>query len=178
MIIGVKFKPGALRTFYGKSLSTITDVHIPAQTVFSEIDKDFNLRIMNTNDNKAVEIIEKLLISYKPVVDKQLQIVSSAINYIESNDSQSVESLGSRFNLSERRLQEIFREYVGVGIKWIILRMRLIRAVELAANIGTSNWTNIAQQLGYADQSHFTNDFKRTIGQTPSQYAATIQKNK
>lgn len=55
-----------------------------------------------------------------------------------------------------RRLQEIFREHVGGGIKWIILRARLIKLQRLLRL--------------------FINNFKRIIGKTPAQYAAEIDR--
>jgi AraC-like DNA-binding protein len=32
------------------------------------------------------------------------------------------------------------------------------------------NLTNLAQDLGYADQAHFTRDFKAIVGRSPSDY--------
>lgn len=62
----------------------------------------------------------------------------------------------------------MFHTYVGVGIKWIILRYRLLAATQLAIQPDTQSWTKIAAELGYTDQSHFINDFKRIIGKTPN----------
>lgn len=177
-IFGVKFKPGAFHVFYKKSLHNLTDKHIPANLIFEEIDDAFNKAILKSSDSTAVRLIEELLTTRNPILDKYLQLVSKVIDYLETQEHATTDGLLALTSLSERRLQEIFREYVGVGIKWISLRIRLIRAVELAAKLEKPDWTTIAHQLGYADQSHFTNDFKRVIGKSPTQYTSELNKSK
>ncbi len=75
--------------------------------------------------------------------------------------------------LSKRTLERLFREYVGVGPKWVIQRYRLHEAAEYAATGKPLDWADLAARLGYADQAHFIRDFKRIVGQSPSRYAAT-----
>jgi AraC-like DNA-binding protein len=80
----------------------------------------------------------------------------------------SVAAIAKRFGIAERTLQHLFKTHVGVGLKWIIRRYRLMEAAELAEAGTDQNWTEIAHQLGYADQAHFTNDFTRMIGRPPT----------
>lgn len=173
VIVGVKFKPGGLYLFYKKSLHELTDKVGPATLIFPEVDEAYNEDILSLSDDEAIEKVEKLLKAKKPEADRNLELITDIIAYLETAQP-SLTMLVERSRLSERRLQEIFRQYVGVGIKWIILRVRLIKAVELAATLENPNWTDIAYNLGYGDQSHFINDFKRVIGKTPVQYAAEI----
>lgn len=174
-IIGVKFKPGGLHAFWSKSLNEITDRVVPASQLFREVDGAYNESILNLPDKSAIKKIEALLHTAEPTADKNLELITNTMSYIESTDHISLDNAIKHAGLSERRMQEIFREYVGVGIKWIILRARLIQAAHLAANLKNPNWTNIAHDLGYSDQSHFINDFKRIIGKTPKQYAIDVR---
>ena len=77
---------------------------------------------------------------------------------------------------SKRTLERLFREYVGVGPKWVIQRYRLHDAAEHAATGKACDWADVAARLGYADQAHFIRDFKRFVGQSPAQYSATISR--
>lgn len=175
-IIGVKFKPGGLHAFYGKPLFELTDTFVPGIQLFPEATEAYNATILSLDDKKAVTRIEKLLQSKKPKLNKNLELVTNILHYLSTENQSSLSSAIPHSGLSERRLQEIFREHVGVGIKWIILRARLIKAAEIAATLKNPNWTSIAHDLGYGDQSHFINDFKRIIGKTPAQYAAEIDR--
>lgn len=174
-IVGVKFKPGGLHPFYAKSLHELTNTFVPASTLFPEADAAFNDLILTLSDKEAVARVEKLLCAKSPSVDKNLELVANALKFLETASQPSLSSAVDYSGLSERRLQEIFREYIGVGVKWIILRARLIKGAELAATLHSPNWTVIAHDLGYGDQSHFINDFKRIIGKTPVQYAAEVK---
>lgn len=173
-IVGVKFRPGGLYPFLKSDVHKLTNVFIPAVLVFPEIDTAYNHNILKSSDKKAVEVVKKLLLSKQPKADKNLKIIADILEYIAIARQPSLPDIIQLSGLSERRLQEIFRCQVGVGIKWIILRARLIKTVELAAISENPNWATIAQELGYSDQSHFINDFKRVVGKTPKQYAAKI----
>ena len=62
----------------------------------------------------------------------------------------------------------LFNRYVGGGPKWVIRRYRMIEAVEALKSPGVMpNLATLADAPGYADQSHFTNDFRSMTGQTP-----------
>ncbi len=175
--MGVKFKPGGLHAFYDNSVHELTDTFVPATYLFPNIDTPFNDNILSLDNEKMVRLLEELLQSKKPRIDKNLELITNILEYLAATDQPSLPVVAKQFGLSERRLQEIFREYVGVGIKWIVLRARLIKAAELAATLKNPNWTTIAHDLGYGDQPHLINDFKRIIGKTPAQYAAEINRS-
>lgn len=74
---------------------------------------------------------------------------------------------------SERTsLQRRFRDYVGVGPKWVLQRYRLHDAAERMASGQVADWARVALDLGYFDQAHFVNDFRAAIGKPPAEYAA------
>ncbi len=174
-IIGVKFKPGGLHAFWSKSLHSITDKVIPASQLFPQVSGTYNEAILDLPDKSAIKKIEILLLNAHPTVDKNLELITNTMSYVENTDQISLDDVIKYAGLSERRIQEIFRQYVGVGVKWITLRARLIQAAQLAVDLESPNWTAVAHDLGYGDQSHFINDFKRIIGKTPRQYANGVR---
>ena len=48
---------------------------------------------------------------------------------------------------------------------------RLHEAAERMAD-GAGDWAALALDLGYFDQAHFINDFRRVVGRSPAEYAA------
>jgi len=83
-----------------------------------------------------------------------------------------VATLAEDFGTSERQLQRLFAEYVGVSPKWVMRRARLHEAALRADTGGDVDWAALARDLGYADQAHLTRDFTATIGEPPARYAA------
>jgi len=84
-----------------------------------------------------------------------------------------VEHLGARWDIHERTLQRIFHRYVGASPRWVIKRYRIYEA--LASIEAQAGWTRLAQDLGYFDHAHFTNDFKKFVGCSPSEYVRPLQ---
>ena len=82
-----------------------------------------------------------------------------------------VAGLAEVAGMSERRLQRLFAEYVGVPPKWVMRRARLHEAALRADAGAVLDWGALAADLGYADQAHLTRDFTATLGVPPSRYA-------
>ncbi|MBI5890077.1 MAG: helix-turn-helix transcriptional regulator [Nitrosomonadales bacterium] len=174
-IFGVMFHPGGLHPFFGKSLSELTDTTLPGEQVFAWANDALNSAMLDEESDKCgVTRIESLLLQQLPAADPNIQLIDRILEMADVMEAPTVASLCQALSLSERRVQELMREYVGVGLKWILLRSRLQKAARFAVTMQKSNWADIAAELGYSDQSHFINDFKRLIGKTPSQYAKDI----
>ena len=80
-----------------------------------------------------------------------------------------VGQLVERAGATPRALQRLFRDYVGASPKWVVQRYRLIEAAERLA-AGVVDGAALAHDLGYADQAHFTHDFRTVTGMTPGEY--------
>lgn len=83
-----------------------------------------------------------------------------------------VGELASAVGIGARTVQRLFAEYAGVSPAWVLRRYRLLDAAELVRGGEAVAWAEVAQRLGYADQSHLIRDFRAVVGQTPSAYAA------
>ena len=82
-----------------------------------------------------------------------------------------VSQVCERFELSERSLQRLTRRRVGLSPKWLIQRRRLQEAsARLRERPGSL--ADVAADLGYADQPHFTRDFRAVTGMTPGEFVA------
>jgi AraC-like DNA-binding protein len=69
---------------------------------------------------------------------------------------------------SRRHLGARFREAVGLPPKAL---GRLIRVEHAAQRVRAGDpLADIAYEVGYADQSHFTRDFRELVGCTPTQF--------
>jgi AraC-like DNA-binding protein len=86
-----------------------------------------------------------------------------------------VDDLAKAAGVSVRTLERLFSEHVGVSPAWVIRRWRIIEAAE-AARAGPASdfpgWAALANDLGYADQSHLVRDFRKHLGLTPGEYLA------
>jgi len=94
-------------------------------------------------------------------------------DYIHTHLSQNMglEELAQLVNLSSHHFGKLFKESMGITIHQYVLQCRVDRAKELLADQKLS-LAAIAQTVGFYDQSHFTNVFRRQTKLTPRQYRA------
>ncbi|HEX2911692.1 MAG TPA: helix-turn-helix domain-containing protein [Chloroflexia bacterium] len=176
-VLGIKFKPGAFYPFIKRPVSAYTDKIISLQEVFGADYTDLEEQILALeNLEKMVELAEFFLRSHLPEKDETVELVNQIVECISANrEITMVSDLLSRVNISERTLQRIFNQYVGVSPKWVIKRKRLMEAAEQVATSPVKDWSRLATELGYFDQAHFIKDFKTIVGRTPAEYARHIE---
>jgi AraC-like DNA-binding protein len=85
-----------------------------------------------------------------------------------------VAAVGTMFGRSERWLQQLFSDYVGIGLKWLLQRHRLLAAAAQIRASDSPDWVGLAYDLGYSSQQHFITDFRKVLGETPVQYRANL----
>lgn len=172
---GVKFKPGAFYAFCQTSQSTLTNQRQPASRIFPIATSSYSQRLMRyTDDQQIVAELETVLQTATAQPDPKIEQVSNIISMIEQHPDYTVAMLADHFQISERLLQRLFQQYVGVGLKWSLMRNRLLQTLEQALTGDRPSWTTIAAELNYSNQSHFTNEFRRLIGMSPTQYVKQL----
>jgi len=100
-------------------------------------------------------------------VSRQRRILS----YIDSHlqDDLTLERLAAEIDLSPDHFGRAFRTSLGTSPSRYIAQRRLQRAKALLLDPGMSI-TDIAMALGFATPSHFTSNFHKETGTTPSQW--------
>lgn len=168
---GVKFRPGGLHAFCGWPMYELSDTCVPAREVFAAIDDGFRQKLTTMTDEDIVQSLETVLHSYAPRADSKLRHIATAMRTIASVDVEHVRDIVHLTGMSERTLQALFRERVGVSLQWTLARRRLITAL---GSSGHTTWTDIAATYGYSSQSHFIRAFKHATGISPSTYRKRI----
>jgi len=174
-ILGIKFHPGAFYPFLRKPVSAISNTSMLATEVFSnavDVEKEV---LACRDDSGMVQAAANFLAAYLPSRDPRVDDARHAVEQIARDRSVTrVEHLVAGCGVGERTLQRLFDRYVGASPRWVIKRYRIYEALESIA-VGTrAEWTDLAQDLGYFDQSHFINDFKKLVGCSPSEYAEPL----
>lgn len=117
----------------------------------------------------AIEEIERQVRGLLPV-DEEGLLVNEIVQWVHDQSAITrVADLAAEFALSERTLQRLVIRRIGMTPKWLLQRHRLHDAVERLKD-GTLSLAEIANELGYADQAHFTADFRTFTGMTPGRY--------
>jgi AraC-like DNA-binding protein len=106
-----------------------------------------------------------------------LQKLRRSLRYLEENleDKVGVDKLGEIAGLSAHRFSALFREVMGASPHQYILRRRIEKAMRLLTS-SEAPVMDIADQLGFHDQPHFTKLFKSTTGVSPTFYRKNFRR--
>lgn len=178
--VGTLFRPAAGRLLLGASAATLTDGWIDLRQV-PGLDADSmvaQIRGAMSGDphaeqshRDAIVALERRYRALLPVDEAGL-LVNHLVDWIEEHrEVTRVGELAAEARMSERSLQRLVEQRVGLTPKWLIQRRRLHDAVE-HLKAGTRSLGDLAAELGYADQAHFTHDFRAVTGMTPGEYSA------
>ncbi len=177
---GVMLRPAAGRLMLQRSVSEVTDAHLPLEALPGLNGKALAREVTEamTHDPSAVDSHRRAIAAYEKAltpllpVDEPGLVINALIDWLGQHPEVSrVADVADAFGLSQRALQRLVVDRVGLTPKWLIQRRRLHDAVS-GLKSGTTSLADLAAELGYVDQAHFTRDFKTVTGQTPGQYLA------
>lgn len=108
-----------------------------------------------------------------PTVERMRQFLVA-----DQIQTRSITAVSEQAGLSASRLRVLFKQATGLSPKQYQLAVRMERAARLLSD-GALPVGMIAEQTGYDSIYHFSRQFKRMLGVSPSQYrAATAISNK
>jgi len=85
----------------------------------------------------------------------------------------SLSVLSKKVGVNKTKLNCCFREIYGTTVFDYLRTIRLEKSKELLA-AGGKTVTEIAYEVGYAQQSNFTKEFKKYFGKSPSSFSSNI----
>ncbi|MGI5485634.1 AraC family transcriptional regulator [Microtetraspora malaysiensis] len=170
-VLGMRFHPGGFRPFLGGPVSQLTGRFMEISEMYGAAGATLVEQVLAEPDAQAaIALTETFLLSLGPNQDPLTEEVAALVGIVESDVSVTrVDELAARSGRSVRSLQRLFRDYVGIGPKWVIRRYRLHEAAERVYQ--GLDLATLAAELGYTDQAHLTRDFTAAVGMPPAAYA-------
>jgi len=176
--VGTMLRPAAGRLVLGRSVATVTDTRVELTDLLPDPTLVDDVRAAMARDPHdaaahvaALAHVESWLATHLPVDGPGL-LVNHLVAWLgEHPEVTRVDEVAREAGLSERSLQRLVEQRIGLTPKWLLQRRRLHDAVE-ALKAGRGTLAEVAADLGYADQAHFTHDFRTVTGMTPGHYLA------
>lgn len=103
---------------------------------------------------------------------KKKKLVDQAYEYVLAHYPKrelALYDIASHVGLSEKYLNQVFKEVTGTTLNHAIIQLRMDAAVRLLKD-PTIKIYEICDRIGYADQDHFRDSFKKQFGLTPTDY--------
>lgn len=104
-------------------------------------------------------------------LDEESRLVNALVEAVEGDPGLTrVSQLCRHFDLTERSLQRLTARRLGLTPLWLIRRRRLHEAAERLRAASSGTLADVAAELGFADQAHFSRDFRASTGMTPREF--------
>jgi AraC-like DNA-binding protein len=175
VIFGVKFWPGAFHCFYQQEVSKLSNSLLSIQSVFDQDEQLLEQQLLHTKAlDDFSDNIERMLIAAQPTLSAKSHKARLIVEYIEQNPLVCSSALvAEKFAMTNRTLQRLFDSHIGMPPTWVIQRYRMLDALNALHSGSNVSLTQLAHQLGFFDQAHFSKAFCALVGVPPSCYNFT-----
>jgi AraC-like DNA-binding protein len=170
-VVGATYRPGAFRLLHDVPARLLNDRLLPVTAVYDATVAELEAAALDGDVPSALDRVRGLLRTRVPAPDPRAGLAARAVDTAVADGSiGTVDTLAARFGLPVRQLQRLFAEYVGPTPKWVLMRARLHDAIDTLTDAGRPDWSRLAADLGYYDQSHLIRAFRSALGVTPEEY--------
>jgi AraC-like DNA-binding protein len=175
-VTGLRFWPGAFHAVWDGTIAEMQDRVLELADVFPNANAEFVDGVRALGDGEAIDALFDLVRTTRPAVDPIIEVLNEIIAAIETDENlRTVGEVAVAFGRSERWVQQLFREYTGIGAKWLLQRRNLLAAATRIRGANQPNWADLAYDLGYSSQQHFITHFRQVLGKTPVQYWRNVR---
>lgn len=165
-IAGLRFKPGGFHPFFTQPVASIRNLEIPSETFHPSLGASWVQSVMSSgNFERAATTVFDAVTRLPTYRAPKTDLVEKILQRCWHKPELTIAAIAKSSAMSVRTLEALFHDTVGVSLVWIRRQIRAISAMR--AEGSESGWAEIAQQLGYSDQAHMTNQFRQTVGVPP-----------
>jgi AraC-like DNA-binding protein len=171
-VMAVHLKPGGAFPFLGSAADELMDKHVGLQDIWGRTAFEIRDRVSAEHTpERRFQILESALSSRLVRRPEHHPAVLSALDYFRRHASRAVVgNLARDVGLSKRRFIDVFNFEVGVRPKLFLRIQRFRRVLQQLHNVPLVDWTRLALEQGYFDQSHLIRDFVEFSGLNPADY--------
>lgn len=173
MLLIIEFQPAGLSAFTGANQKELADQIIPFEMINSPLNRLILEALESAGSlNELMGLLDsRLLENLYAVSPFELQIATKLM--IEHMGNISCKELSDIVYYSQRHLNRIFENYLGMSTKTFSRMVRINKAVRLIQNPQCSI-TRASHETGFYDLSHFIHDFESVCGMTPQKYRSNM----
>jgi AraC-like DNA-binding protein len=115
--------------------------------------------------------VRTLAAGVSPSAARDGALANRMVDLLEAGTvARSPAGLARQLHVSERSLQRLAARFVGMPPQLLLRRRRLQEAAERMRADPAADLGALAAELGFADQSHLTREFRSVLGATPRGY--------
>ena len=169
MIITIEFKPAGLYAITGVNQNELTDITIPFDAINPGLSRLISDTVEDAGNVTGLVSGLDMLFTTNISAAYHPQLGQIFHNILTSAGNTTLKRLSDDIFYSERQINRIFIQHVGMSAKSFARLVRINNSFRLLKKPGNS-LTLVSDTTGFHDLSHFTRDFKLVCGITPQEY--------
>ncbi|WP_303318292.1 AraC family transcriptional regulator [Flavivirga abyssicola] len=171
-LTGAAFTPTGLYHLFGLNMTELVNNPVDTQTILDDSFDAFKQSYLSTElPRDRINYVENLLLNQLNMAKPKLTIIDEAVELIQQTKGCSlIKDITNKLNVSERYFQKKFKQMVGISPS---IYSRIVRFNCLFAEMsseGEQNYKTLSALFNYYDFAHFSKDFKRYCGMSPSKF--------
>lgn len=172
--IQINFTPLGAWRFFGLPMDELADQMVPLDDLGDPELIGLRQRLGDERDwNERLRIVQGFVtqrLRQSPSADPAL---GWAYNHMLARAGDvHITDIARKLDWSRKHLVNRFRTQFGLPPKAIARMIRFHAAVAMARSSESPGWADIAAACAYADQAHFTRDFREFSGMSPTRWRA------
>ncbi len=174
-LVGVRLHPWALHAFLGVGAAELRDGIVPLGSVVGaalhrQLDQLATDGVPMAFADRVTQVLARHA-SSRPAPSAAAISVYRALRHASRHGSRAtVRGVAKSLGRSERQLQRVFEESVGLSPKLYLRMIRVQRALRFAEREPVRSWGEVSARCGFYDQSHLTREFLQFAGCAPSMF--------
>lgn len=167
--VAARLRPGAARRLLGVPAHALTD----GSASLADVWPDAGVLLDGATDLDATRArLTDLLVRRAAHATAPPAAVREAVRLLDaSGGARRVDDLAATLGLTRQALARAFAEHVGVSPKTYARVARMWRALAHVDEARRVGWSPVAHALGFADQSHLTEELHALTGRTPGEWS-------
>jgi AraC-like DNA-binding protein len=176
-VVGIRFLPTGARAFLAiplnelkSQLISITDIpNVDVNQLYEQLGEAVSYA-------DKVVLIENWLLSNMRPEQQTSDVIRASLQFLDHHYGDvNITAMADRFNVNKRKLERLFNEQVGLTAKEYARNQRIKHARFYLKKHSELSLAEIAYELGFYDQAHFSKQFKQVVGISPKAYHVKSQ---
>lgn len=167
----IQFKPFGAYPFLDSPMHELKDSILPAETLFGEGILQLREEILaQASPADVFACAETWLMANQLEGKDPDDALVDMVEGLRANATESYSKIISSYPKSQKHLIDQFKKYLGLTPKYYHRLLRFNEILQLIHKSQTIEWSQIAYQCEYSDQSHFIKEFKHFSGINPQKF--------
>ena len=171
---GIKINPGGLPLFLDYSYKELKNLYVEVDNLADRDLLELEERVLEKESVEGkIRVVEDFLLKRisKLNSDDNYVLFSAIVEHIKAKKGEvRFDALSAYFNINYKKVERLFQFYLGITPKTYIRIIRFNATIYLRGQLAQLNLTQLGNEVGFFDQSHFIREFKSFSSLTPKDF--------